>query len=77
MVQVTLPPELERVAIEQAQRAGKSPQDFVLALLERSLLPADTSPASAEEWRRRLEAASVDCGSSLTNEAVSSNGIYD
>lgn len=77
MVRVTLPPELERVALEQARRVGKSPQQFVLGVLESSLLPASVSEASADEWQRKLEAASVDCGTSLSDEALSSNGLYD
>lgn len=77
MVRVTLSLELERVAVEQAQRAGKSPQQIVLGVLESSLLPTSVSPATADEWQRKLKAASVDCGTSLSDEAVSSNGLYD
>jgi hypothetical protein len=30
-----------------------------------------------EEWLRRLRSAASDCGVSLSNEAVSSEGIYE
>jgi hypothetical protein len=30
-----------------------------------------------EEWLRRLRSAASDCGVSLSNEAVSSEGLYD
>lgn len=30
-----------------------------------------------DEWLRRLRSIAVDCGVSLSNEAVSSEGLYD
>ena len=33
--------------------------------------------ATQEEWLRRLRGAASDCGVSLSNEAVSSEGLYD
>lgn len=30
-----------------------------------------------EEWLRRLRSAATDCGVSLANEALSSEGLYD
>jgi hypothetical protein len=30
-----------------------------------------------EEWLRRLRSAATDCGVSLSNEALSSEGLYD
>jgi hypothetical protein len=77
MVQVTLPTELERVAVEQARRAGKSPQDFVLGILRQSLLSPNSTPVTKQEWRQQLMMASVECGTSLSNEALSSDGLYD
>jgi hypothetical protein len=35
------------------------------------------SPLSHEEWVRRLRAIATDCGVSLSNEALSSEGLYD
>jgi hypothetical protein len=77
MVQITLPTELERVAIEQARRAGKSPQDFVLAILRQSLLSPSSTPAIAQQWHQKLTTVAVDCGTSLSNDALSSTGLYD
>lgn len=34
-------------------------------------------PAAPEEWLRRLRSAATDCGVSLSNEALSSEGLYD
>jgi len=33
--------------------------------------------ATQEEWLRRLRGAASDCGVSLSNEALSSEGLYD
>ena len=33
--------------------------------------------ATPEEWLRRLRSAASDCGISLSNEALSSEGLYD
>jgi hypothetical protein len=30
-----------------------------------------------DEWERRLRALAMDCGVSLSNEALSSEGLYD
>jgi hypothetical protein len=35
--------------------------------------PSDTN----DEWLRRLRSAATDCGVSLSNEALSSEGLYD
>jgi predicted DNA-binding antitoxin AbrB/MazE fold protein len=37
----------------------------------------DSPVVAEEEWLRRLRSAASDCGVSLTNEALSSEGIYD
>ena len=38
-------------------------------------LPAP--PISRDDWVRRLRAIATDCGVSLSNEALSSEGLYD
>ena len=78
MVSVTLTPKLEQAVVDRAQLAGTSPQEFVLGILEKSLLPASgVNHSSIDEWEQALLAASVDCGVSLSDEAVSSEGLYD
>jgi len=37
----------------------------------------DPSIGGADDWLRRLRSASTDCGVSLSNEALSSEGLYD
>ena len=41
------------------------------------ILPPPTPPIPDDEWLRRLRAIATDCGVSLSNEALSSEGLYD
>jgi hypothetical protein len=41
------------------------------------IVPPPPAPIPDDEWVRRLRAIATDCGVSLSNEAVSSEGIYD
>ncbi len=73
---ITLPPQLESALAAQASRRGVAPEDLALDVLRRHLLPA-TPPAPADEWERRLFGAAIDCGVSIPDEALSSEGLYE
>jgi hypothetical protein len=74
---VTLGPELEAAVKEQARRQGLSPEVLALnALRERFLGTASPVP-SQDEWERRLRGLAKDCGVSLPDAAVSSEGLYE
>jgi hypothetical protein len=69
-------PELEAALNDLARKQGVAPEALALqALRERFLPPVPTPPR--DEWERRLRSAATDCGKSLSNEAVSSEGLYD
>jgi len=70
---ITLTPQLENALATQARRQGVAPEALALDVLGRQLLP----PAPADEWERRLFAAAVDCGVSVPDAALSSDGLYD
>jgi hypothetical protein len=73
---IKLDPKLEAALNEQARRQGISPEDLALqALRDRFLAPTPVGE-SRDEWERRLRQAATDCGVSLSDEAVSSEGIY-
>jgi hypothetical protein len=83
MVTVTLPPELEQVAVAEAQRLGVTPEDVVLNAL-RDKLPVRNTATTAQlafepqdEWERGLLSMGFHTGVSLSDEAVSSEGLYD
>jgi hypothetical protein len=73
---ITLPPQLESALAEQARRRGVAPEALALDVLRRQLLPA-APPAPADEWERRLFAAAIDCGVSVPDAALSSDGLYE
>jgi hypothetical protein len=74
---ITLDMELEAALTEPARREGIAPADLaVKALRERFLQPA-VSAQSQDEWERQLRRAASDCGVSLLDSAVSSEGVHD
>lgn len=72
---IPLPPALESALAEQARRRGIDPVELALDLLERRLTPV--APQAADEWERRLFGAAVDCGVSVPDAALSSDGLYE
>jgi hypothetical protein len=68
--------DLEGALRVAASRKGVSPEELAVASLrERFLRPVPFEPRN--DWDRALLAAASDCGVSLSNEAVSSEGLYD
>ncbi len=73
---ITIDQDLEAALQDQARRQGIAPDVLALhALRERFL--ADVAPQPQDEWERGLLAAARDCGISLTDSALSCNGLYD
>jgi hypothetical protein len=72
---ITLSPDLEAAVNEQARQKGISPESLVLNALREKFA---AQPVEArDEWERLVLAAGTDCGVSLSNEALSSEGLYD
>ena len=74
---ITLSPEREAALCEAARRDGTSPEALALEALRQRFQPPAAPIEPRDEWERRLLAIATDCGVSLSNEAVSSEGIYD
>lgn len=73
---VTLDPKLEAALKEGANRKGVAPEELALEVLrQRLLVAAPLEPR--DEWERGLLAAARPWGVSLSNEALSSEGIYE
>ncbi len=73
---INIGPELEAAITEQARVQEMDPERLVLNLLRaRFLVMPPIVPQ--DEWERRLFGAARDYGVSLSNWAVSSEGIYD
>lgn len=74
----TISPELEAAVRERARRQGITAQDLIESLLREKLTEPSPPPIEPrDEWERRLLAIGRDCGVSLPNSAVSSEGLYD
>ena len=80
---ITLSPEIEQTLTEQARKQGTTLESLVLeALQEKYNLPAVAlAPPSKieprDDWERLLFSLAIDCGVSLSNEALSSESLYD
>lgn len=81
---IYLPLDLEAAIRVEATRLGTTPQSLVEETLRKSV--ARSADATAEikpslepidDWERRLLAIARPCGVSLSNEALSSEALYD
>lgn len=73
---LTLPPNLESALTAHARRRGVTPEVLVVEVLHRQLLPA-APPVPADEWERKLFGAAINCGVSVPDAALSSDGLYE
>jgi hypothetical protein len=74
---ISLDPDLEMALNERARREGVAPEALALDALRERFLAAAPRLQPQDEWERRMRAAATDCGVSLSNEALSSEGLYD
>jgi hypothetical protein len=73
---LTLEIDLEAALNEQARRQGVAPEVLAVnALRERFLAGAALQPR--DEWERGLLEAARNCGVSLPDSALSSEGLYE
>jgi hypothetical protein len=73
---VTLDPQLEAALNEQAKRQGMAPDELARTLLRERLL-ATPKLEPRDEWERGLLAAARPWGVSLSDTALSSEGLYE
>ena len=74
-MEIALPPKLEAALAAQAQQRGITAEELAVQVLRKQLLPVER-PVPQDEWERRLLSAAVDCGVSLSDEALSRENIY-
>jgi len=74
---ITLTPQLEAVLSEQARRRGVAPEVLALDALREHFLPASGPLEPRDEWERQLFGAAIDCGVSVPDSALSSDGLYE
>lgn len=69
--------ELEAAVTEQARRRGVSAEDAALNALRDQFLPRVASLEPRDGWERTLFGAALDCGLSVPDWALSSEGLYE
>jgi hypothetical protein len=76
-MEITLTAELESALQAAANARGVAPEVVAVDALRERFLRNGSSIEPRDEWERDLLAASRECGVSLPNSALSSEGIYD
>jgi hypothetical protein len=74
---INLSPQLESALSEQARKRGVAPETLALAVLGERFLPKAASIQPQDDWERQLFSAAIDCGVSVPNSALSSEGLYE
>ena len=74
---IRLGPDLEAVLSDLARKQGVAPEDLALSALRERFLANAVRMEPRDEWERGLLEAARDCGVSLPNSALSSEGLYD
>ncbi len=78
---IQLSADLEAAVIDEAERLGTTPEVVVSRAIQEHLraraTPVTPDRSAALEKLKRILAVARDCGVSLSNEALSSEGLYD
>jgi hypothetical protein len=74
---ITLDPELEVALNEAARHQGIAPEVLALNALRMRFIRFASSQQPRDEWERGLLEAARDCGVSLPDSALTSEGLYD
>lgn len=74
---ITLGPELEAILSDIARKQGVAPEVLALDALRERFLAHTLRLQPQDEWERGLLDAARDCGVSLPDSALSSEGLYD
>ena len=74
---INLTPQLEAALSEQARRRGVAPEVLALDALRDRFLPKVPPVEPRDDWERRLFGAAIDCGVSVPDAALSSDGLYE
>lgn len=74
---IKLTPQLEAALCEQARQRGVAPEVLALAALQERFLPNVSPVEPQDDWERKLFGAALDCGVSVSDSALSSDGLYE
>ncbi len=74
---IHLTAELEAVLSDHARRHGVSAEDMALDALRDRFLRNVAPIEARDDWERRLFDAALDCGVSVPDWALGSEGLYE
>lgn len=74
---ISLTPDLESALTAAARERGMPAEVLAVDVLRERFLGAVPAIQPRDEWERGLLAAAKACGVSLSNESLSSEGLYD
>lgn len=74
---ITLGQDLEKALNKAASRQGVTPETVAINALRERFLDMIALLHPKDEWEKGLLEAARNCGVSLSNEALSSEGLYD
>ena len=74
---ITISAEVAEAIKAQALRHGTTPESLALSALRDRFVAPPPHREPRDEWERLVLAAGTDCGTSVPNWALSSDGLYD
>jgi len=74
---IHLTPPLEAALSEEARRRGVTPEVVALDALRQRFLSTVPAVEPRDDWERKLFGAAIDCGISVPDSALSSDGLYE
>jgi hypothetical protein len=74
---ITLGPDLEAALNQAAGERGIAPEALAIDALRERFLDGSASIQTRDDWERGILGLAKDCGVSLPDSAVSSEGIYE
>jgi len=76
-MEINLNSDLAAALHREAEREGVPPETLVVQVLQERFASQPGPVSPRDPWERSLLDAASDCGVSLSNEAVSSEGLYE
>jgi hypothetical protein len=74
---IILNEQLAAALQHEAKQRGVAPESLAVEVLEQQLGNTSVPVQPRDEWEKSLLRVASDCGVSLPNEALSSDGLYD
>jgi len=76
-MEIALDSELDAALNEAANRLGVTPRVLALSVLRERFLGTPPLREPLDDWERRLRGLAKDCGVSIPDSALSSEGLYE